>query len=161
MIAKIALVLGILTIDRLVKHYVFTNFALGETRNFIPGLIDLTYHQNTGMAFSFLNNHQWVPMLMAPMLLIGLAVALLKGMFPSKIQQFSLLAIMAGGFSNWLSRIMYGFVVDMFSFAFVRFAVFNVADIFITCGAILFGVSYLMEEWKRKKSETETEVSDV
>ena len=161
MIAKIALVLGIIIVDRLVKHHVFTNFTLGEMRNFIPGLIDLTYHQNTGMAFSFLNNHQWVPMLMAPMLIIGLAIALFKGVFPSKIQQFALLAIMAGGFSNWMSRIMYGFVVDMFSFAFVRFAVFNVADIFITCGAILFGISYLLEERKRKKDETETEVADV
>ena len=160
MIAKIALVLGIITLDRLVKHYVFTNFALGEMRSFLPGLMDLTYHQNTGMAFSFLNNHQWVPTLMAPLLIIGLGIALARGAFPSKIQQYSLLAIMAGGFSNWMSRIMYGFVVDMFSFAFVRFAVFNVADIFITCAAVLFGISYVMEERKRKKDEKEMEVSD-
>jgi hypothetical protein len=46
--------------------------------------------------------------------------------------------VLGGALGNFLDRIDMGYVVDMFEFIFVKFAVFNVADIFITCGAIMF-----------------------
>lgn len=143
----------IVLIDRLVKHYIYLNFMPGEMREFIPGFIDLLYHQNTGMAFSLLDNHQWVLLVTTPLLLAVVAFAIIRGMVTCKVQRLALVAIMAGGFSNWLSRLVYGFVVDMFSFSFVRFAVFNVADIFITVGAVVFCLFYLLEEQKKKKAK--------
>ena len=47
-----------------------------------------------------------------------------------------------------------GYVIDLFEFTFVDFYIFNVADIFITCGAVLCGVSILFFEkrdWKGKE----------
>ena len=157
MLVAVLLFVGIVVIDRLVKHYIYTNFTLGEMRSFIPGLVDLTYHQNTGMAFSLLDNHQWVLMVSTPLLLLGILFAMWRRMITCKWQKLALVAVMAGGFSNWISRFVYGFVVDMFSFAFVRFAVFNVADIFITLGAIFFFLFYVLEERKRAIDKKEKE----
>ena len=36
-----------------------------------------------------------------------------------------------------IDRVRFGYVVDMIAVDFMNFAVFNVADCFITCGSIL------------------------
>jgi len=153
---KLALfAIGAFALDRIVKMWVLANFTLGEVRPFIPGLVQFRYTRNTGMAFSFLADHQWVFLIFVPLVLIGLGIALKKGAFPCPWQQLGLIAAMTGGLGNWVDRILYGSVVDMFEFTFVRFAIFNVADIFITCGAILFFVAYLIGEHRKKDQATE------
>ena len=44
--------------------------------------------------------------------------------------------VLAGAVGNCIDRILSGYVVDMFNFLFVRFAVFNLADIFIVVAGI-------------------------
>ena len=143
--------IGIFVLDRLVKMWTLANFALGEVRPLIPGLVQLRYTRNTGVAFSFLAAHQWVPMIVVPLVLIGLGLAFAKRAFPCPRQQLGLVAVMAGGFGNWIDRILYGYVVDMFDLMFMNFAVFNVADIFITLGAILFLGAFIIGEWRKGK----------
>lgn len=142
---------GVILLDRLVKQWVLATLELGEVRTFLPGL-RLTYFQNTGMAFSFLQNHQWILIALIPVVMIVLWICLARNMFPCPVQQIGIVCVMAGGLSNWVDRILYRFVVDMFEFTFVRFAVFNVADIFITSGAILFLIAYVFHEHKNGKS---------
>ena len=153
MLTSFLLALGIFVSDRLLKMYMIEHFALGETRDFIPGILQLTYFQNTGMAFSMLQNHQWVPMVFTPLLLLGLGVLLFRGAFPCNVQRLGLVAVMAGGLGNWVDRLLYGFVVDMFEPVFIRFAVFNIADIFITLGGIVFLVAFAVNEWKKEKAK--------
>jgi len=149
---KLALLaIGIFVLDRVVKAWILANFALGEVQPLIPGLVQLRYTRNTGMAFSFLATHQWVPMVLVPIVLIGLGFAFAKRAFPCLWQQLGLIAVMAGGFGNWIDRILYGYVVDMFELMFMNFAVFNVADIFITLGAILFLSAFVLGEWRKGK----------
>jgi len=150
--------LGIIALDQILKAWVLANFALGEVRPFIPGLLQLRYTQNTGMAFSFLAGHAWVPLILTPLLLIGLGFCLWKKMFPCKVQQLALAAVMAGGLSNWIDRLIHGFVVDMLDPVFMRFAVFNLADCFITLGGIVFFVAYLLSEHRKKQGQEEQEV---
>lgn len=157
MLISLLIALAVLTSDRLVKMYILTNFNLGETRNFIPGILQLTYHQNTGMAFSMLQNHQWILMVLTPLLLLGLGVLLFRGMFPCRVQQWGLVALLAGGLGNWVDRLLYGFVVDMFEPVFIRFAIFNVADIFITVGGIVFMVAFVVSEWRKEQAKKKAE----
>ena len=146
----ILLTILIILADQIIKFYTTSNIALGEARRFIPGFINLTYTQNTGVAFSLMADHPWFALSIVPVLLIALYVALWRNMFPCKVQYFAMVAIAAGGLSNWIDRLIHGFVVDMFSFAFVRFAVFNLADIFITGGAVLFVIAFLSSELRKK-----------
>ena len=159
----VLLAIGIFVLDRVVKIWILANFALGEARSFIPGLVQLRYTRNTGIAFSFLEAHQWVPMILVPLVLIGLGIALAKRAFPCFWQQLGLVAVMAGGLGNWIDRVLYGYVVDMFDLLFMNFAVFNVADIFITLGSVVFLVAFIAGEWrkgKRSAPEQEEETPD-
>jgi len=156
MIKLMLFALGVLVLDQAVKLWVLANFALGEARAFIPGVLQLRYVRNTGIAFSFLEGQQWILMVITPLPLIAMVVLLAKRVFSCKVQQFAVAAVLAGGLSNWIDRIVHGAVIDMFEPTFMRFAVFNVADIFITCGAIVFFVAYVIEENRKKKASAET-----
>ena len=160
---KISVIFGllILLIDRLVKILILNHFTLGEVRSFLPGILQLTYARNTGMAFGFLGGHQWIPLVLTPLILIGLGILLVKKMFPCPVCRMGLVAVMAGGLSNWVDRIAYGYVVDMFEFTFIRFAVFNVADIFITVGGIVFLVAYFLAEARAMKAKETEQTEEV
>ena len=63
-------------------------------------------------------------------------------------------AIYAGGLGNMIDRLRLGYVVDMIETTFIEFPVFNVADIFITCGCILMMIHLIFfnkEFWKEDK----------
>ena len=69
-----------------------------------------------------------------------------------------------GGIGNLIDRFNYEFVVDMFDFTLINFAVFNVADIFVTCGSILFLIIFLFTKGEvidlesRKKKDIPDEI---
>lgn len=50
------------------------------------------------------------------------------------------------GIGNFIDRVRQGFVVDMFHLDFMNFAIFNVADIYLTIGVGLLLIYLLREE---------------
>ena len=59
--------------------------------------------------------------------------------------------VLAGAVGNLIDRCLYGYVVDMFEVQFMHFAIFNVADIFVVVGGILFCIYYLFLHDKKKE----------
>lgn len=79
-----------------------------------------------------------------------------KKMRPMRI---TLAMIVAGGIGNIIDRIWMGKVTDMISFDLINFPVFNVADIGVTCGAIVMCVLWIFyykeedfDKWKKSNS---------
>ena len=81
-----------------------------------------------------------------PWLLGALSLALIAGAFLllknqplSRLTRVGLMMMLGGGAGNLTDRLLTGYVPDLFEFLFVRFAVFNVADIFLVagCGLIM------------------------
>ena len=66
--------------------------------------------------------------------------------------------VLAGAAGNLIDRCLYGYVVDMFEVQFMRFAIFNVADIFVVVGGILFCVYYLFLHDKLKEEKHDDSV---
>ena len=157
----IIFVLVIILGDQLLKWYIVNNFALGETAPLIPGLIQLTYFQNTGVAFGFLRDQQWIPMVLNPIVIIGLCLLMVRGLISGKVQRWAMTAVIGGALGNLIDRFVYGFVVDMFDFLFVRFAIFNIADIFITLGGITFLIAYLIDELRANRAKVAVEGKDT
>ena len=60
--------------------------------------------------------------------------------------------MIAGAIGNLIDRCLYGYVVDMFEVQFMHFAIFNVADIFVVVGGILFCIYYLFLHDKQKEN---------
>ena len=57
--------------------------------------------------------------------------------------------VCGGGIGNAIDRLMAGRVTDFFATTFMEFAVFNVADVFITCGVILAFIFWCRWDAKR------------
>ena len=53
-------------LDQLVKFLIRSNLALGEGVPFLPHILQLTYYQNTGAAFSIFEVHTWILTLISP-----------------------------------------------------------------------------------------------
>ena len=60
--------------------------------------------------------------------------------------QLGLWLAVGGGLGNWVDRAVRGFVVDFVALDFMRFAIFNVADICIVCGVILAALGILISD---------------
>lgn len=140
------LVILLIVLDQAVKYYIVSNFSLGQVRKFIPKLVSLTYLQNTGAAFSIMENQQWFFALVT-CIVIGAAIwYLIKNIQASKWMLSGLILVIAGGLGNFIDRIQRGFVVDMFQLDFVNFAIFNVADMYLTVGVAILLLVILKEE---------------
>lgn len=147
----IAILIGV---DQLVKFLVRTNIPLGTSMPFIPYLMDLSYVQNTGAAFSMLSDHTWLLSLVSAVVSLGIAVALFKGIIVKHpIGKWSLAVVLAGAVGNLIDRVWLGYVVDMFKTTFIDFAVFNVADICVVCGGIVLMVYILFFAEKLEPKE--------
>lgn len=140
----------LVVIDQLVKWWVRENIPLGESIPFLPYLMDLTYTQNTGAAFSSFSGFTWVLTLVSLGASVAVAVLLAKDFFPGKWGKLALSLILAGAVGNLIDRALLGFVTDMFATTFINFAVFNVADICVVLGGFLM-VAYVLLLWDKDK----------
>ena len=130
--------------DQAVKLYVVSRLALYESAPLIPGVVELLYVQNTGAGFSLLEGYTWVLTAVTAVLMAGIAVLLVKKRFPHPLAMWTMTAILGGGLGNLIDRVRLGEVVDMFNFQFMRYPVFNVADILVVGGVIGFAAYYLL-----------------
>lgn len=144
----------VVIIDRYVKLLVVQNLALGESAELLRGLFRLERVHNYGAACSSFSGARW--------LLVGVTVAglgallwLVKSVVKHPLGVWSLWLVIGGGVGNLIDRLQLGYVVDMFAAEFINFPVFNVADIFVTCGAAAGAVYYLKyyEKYDAKKPE--------
>ena len=136
----------LIVLDQLVKSYVVQNIALGEIKSWIPNLVSLTYLQNRGAAFSILQDQQLLFAVITLVVVVGAIWYLHKHMEDSFWMVLGLTLIIAGGLGNFIDRISQGFVVDMFHLDFINFAIFNVADSYLTVGVIILLIAMLKEE---------------
>ena len=143
MIYILAVVLCV-AVDQAVKLWTVANLALYESAPLIPGIVELRYIQNTGGGFSILTGHTWFLAAMTAVLMLVLAGLLLKKVFTHPLAVWTLVIVLGGGIGNLIDRVRLGYVVDMFNLQFMNYPVFNVADILVVCGAIGFGVYYML-----------------
>ena len=138
----------LVVIDQLVKWWVRSAIPLGQSIPFIPYLMDLTYVQNTGAAFSSFSGMTWLLTLVSLGGSVLLAFLLWKNYFPGKLGKLSLSLVLAGAVGNLIDRALIGNVTDMFMTTFMDFAVFNVADICVVVGgfALVFYVLFLWDK---------------
>ena len=127
----------IVVIDQVSKYLTVANIALGEAVPAIPGLFQLTYLKNTGMAFSLLEGGRWFFLVMTAVAFVLMFVAVKKKWINHPVGLWALASIAGGAVGNLIDRVRLGYVIDMIEVTFVDFAVFNIADSFVVIGAIL------------------------
>lgn len=153
-----AAIILLVILDQAVKYLVKTNIPLGGSVPFLPGILGLTHIHNEGAAFSMLTGARWFFVVLTVVFLgFGLWV-LWKKKLRHPLGSWSWVLVLAGAAGNLIDRCLYGYVVDMFEVQFMRFAIFNVADIFVVVGGILFCVYYLFRHDKLKEEKHDDSV---
>ena len=139
-------ILLLILLDQAVKGYVVKEIPLGGMRRFIPKVVSLTYLKNSGAAFSMLENQQWFFTIITLIAMGAAFVYLYRHIEGSIWLLLGLTLIISGGIGNFIDRLRQGFVVDMFHLDFMNFAIFNVADIYLSIGVGLLVIYLLREE---------------
>ncbi len=134
---------AVIALDQFTKYLVRTNMQPGDRIPVIGNWMSIYYIQNTGTAFSMFRGNQFVTVFLTSALIIFCIVFIVK----EHREGQRLIAVLftfvaAGGMSNMIDRLTLGFVTDMISCG--SFAVFNVADIGVTCGCILSMIALLV-----------------
>ena len=143
-------IVGILVIiiDQAVKFWVSNTLFGTDIVKFIPGVISLVNIHNTGAAFGFLSGSgaRIYFIIATGVFVLLVVIALATNFIQGKLARWSLVLVAAGGLGNMIDRVIYGYVQDMFKVELFNFAIFNVADIFITVFAIVFALAMFFEK---------------
>lgn len=154
---SLAIIAVLTVIDRLTKYAAVSTVKVDGPKEFLFGLFNFTYVENTGAAFSLFSGKTDALSLLTVMFLIAILYLLMKKTFPSKILNASLILVFAGGLGNLIDRIAYGYVVDFIEPLFIDFAVFNFADCCITVGAFMLIGYEIYEIIKERKKKAESD----
>lgn len=145
----------VVILDQAVKYWV-TNTLMGyDIVKFIPGVISLVNVPNDGAAFSLLSGGgaRIYFIIVTVVFCIAVILALATNFISGRVARWSLVMVAAGGFANCIDRVIYGYVVDMFKVELFNFAIFNVADIFITVFAIVFALAVIFEKPQKDEDD--------
>ena len=103
----------------------------------IPGVLELFYLENRGMAFGLLQDQYWLFAMMTVLFLIVMVIVFYK--LPKTRRFLPLFAVLtvltAGAVGNFYDRFLNHYVVDFIYVSLINFPVFNVADIYGTDAA--------------------------
>lgn len=119
--------------DRLTKLLVARLRPAGGA--LVPGILNLRPVENRGIAFSMLSGQGLALVLFTAALIAGLVAWLVAHPGAGALLRGGLWLIAGGGLGNLYDRLTAGSVSDFIELAFMRFAVFNVADVCICVGA--------------------------
>ena len=148
---------GIVVLDQWTKALTVANIPLYQDIPVIDGFFHLTYVRSTGAAFSSFEGAMWLFILLFAVFTVLIVYDARKNVMNfMPFERWCLAAVYGGGLGNMIDRVRLGYSVDMFEVESMDFAVFTVADCFITCGCILM-VAHLVlcnkEFWKDEKKK--------
>ena len=157
LIAAILLLIGA---DQAVKYWAVHSLKDEDSMRFIHfgnfKVLDLTYLENDGAIFGSMSGQRWFLIGFTSLVLIAGMVALFRLRKRSKVLTAAIMLFIAGGIGNIIDRIRQGYVVDMFDVKLFKFAIFNVADIYVTVAfalLIIYGIFIDPKIEKAKKAE--------
>lgn len=133
----------LLLVDRATKVWALQDLALNGPI-VLGKYLWLSYVENTGMAFGLFQNGNAV-LIIVMLVVIGYILHSWKELLRyGTWAQWGAVLILTGALGNLYDRLTLGFVVDFIDLR--VWPVFNVADSFITIGAVLLGVSLLQKK---------------
>lgn len=131
-------------IDQLSKYLTVIYIKPIKSYPLITNIFHLTYAENTGAAFSILRDKQLLLVISTLIIIIGLIFYLIRNLKTDQVfLKLSLSLIIGGALGNLIDRVRLNYVVDMLDFTLINFAIFNMADVFVVSGAVIFAYTIL------------------
>ena len=141
MLYSIVLVI-LLILDQGLKYWTTSTLELDVgIREVIPNLFSFMNVHNTGVAFGLFKDSpelfRWILVGVALIFSVVAGILIARRMVKGAFGRWTMLLMIAGALGNCIDRIINGFVVDMLRVDFFKY-IFNLADVYLTVGGILF-----------------------
>ena len=135
-----------------ISKYLVTSTLSKNGLILIPNFLKFIYIKNTGISFGMLSGNQIIIIILTVLIVIYLIYELLNN--NNKKLFISSILIIGGALGNLIDRVFRTYVVDFISFTLFgkEMAIFNLADIFITFGVIVYFYNLLMEGKNERNS---------
>jgi signal peptidase II len=147
-----AIVVAATILDQWIKYLVETRLDMHVAVPVLPYLALYRTH-NTGVAFSLLDDFGSVGLIVVTVAVMGLIAFIAARTDPAqRLARFGFTLIVGGALGNLIDRVWHGHVVDyvLFHLPSWSFAIFNLADAFITVGAVLVVLDEFLV-WRRAR----------
>jgi signal peptidase II len=153
----IATIIIMVLLDQVSKLIIINNVTEGELITVIDNFFVIGHAKNTGISYGGFSDA-------GPFFFIGVYVAAIAvfaylakdiNFTSKKLYSFSLTMMIAGGIGNLIDRLFLGEVTDMLVLIIFNrelFGIFNIADIFLVIGMVIFAIDILIEDvfkWKK------------
>ena len=145
----------LVAVDQIIKLLVLKHLKPIGSLPLVDGIVQLNYAENTGAAFGSFSAHtDLLSIFTFLMIIIDLLYLFIKKR-KLDVEYVCIALIIAGGLGNLIDRVFRGFVVDYIEPLFINFAIFNFADILVTCSSVVLVIWLIYEIYREGKEEKE------
>ena len=137
--------------DQGIKLWASANLQPVGAMPLLPGIVELRFCLNDGMAFSMLAGKQALLIGVTSLMLLAVLIMLFVRKMPLA-ERIAWTLVLGGGVGNLVDRVLNGVVVDYINVLFMNFAIFNFADICVCVGVALLIVAALWETRQDEKT---------
>lgn len=151
----------LLTGDLISKHFIDAAIPLGEQTKFLPGFIDIITVHNEGAAWGMFAGNQIFLIIITFLFIAALVWFALYERTTNPLFHIAVGFVLAGCIGNLIDRLAFGYVRDFLHFEFwSTFPVFNIADICLCVGVVLFVIYFIILLVKNQKKKREKAVDE-
>ena len=141
----IVIILAVIILDQIIKIVIINQ---ANEIIILNGILKFNYNENIGIAFGITIGNI-MNVILTDILVLGILIRFLIRQIEnmSLMSKISLSLIIAGGLSNFIDRIIRGKVIDYIDISAMiyKFPIFNIADVFIILGFIIFAITVLID----------------
>jgi len=136
----VALSVLMVVLDQFSKHWARGALLLGESKTFIPGLLQLNLVRNTGAAFSMFRDSSMILGILSLVVSIGVSIWIWQENRRGLWMGLALGFLLGGTVGNGIDRWRLGHVTDFLELVPIQFAIFNWADVAINLAVLCFAI---------------------
>jgi len=148
----------VVLLDQWTKRIVSQSLSYGASINVIGDFVRITFIKNPGMAFGIQLGNKLFFTIFSLIASIVIVIYLFRLKPENFWARFALASILGGAIGNLIDRVVYSEVIDFIDFRFIRWPVFNVADIAVTLGMILLIAFVLLDNKNAKYDDEQLEM---
>lgn len=156
-----AVIAGAVALDQWIKYLVETRMEMHSAIEILP-VLSLFRTHNTGIAFSMFSNLGSIPLVVMTLVVIAfVAWIAIRSDKSQVLAKFGFALIIGGAIGNLIDRAWLGYVVDyvLFHLPTWSFAVFNLADAFISVGAAMVILDEFLVWWRGRKAARDDQLN--
>lgn len=148
--------LAIVFLDQLTKYIVVMQLKPVGTLPLLEDVFHLTYVENSGAGFGILQDYTWLLSVVSAVASAALIGYVLVKKPKHAWLMLAVTFLTGGAVGNLIDRVRLGYVIDFLDFRWINFPVFNVADCFVTVGAVVLAVyiAFFSGNGDKKTAET-------